>query len=111
MYKGSPSCPEERRLIPSVEAMSQMSFLEPQIGDSANIMWFFVIEVDEELYADTISLVGFLDGVQVVDYPIQIEGFIPVMASVDKKLKEPIKLDKPAISIKTDKTEKARSDE
>lgn len=57
-YRGSASSPEERRLKSSLEAKSQMSLL-PVDTENANLLWYFVVETDENRYADNVVFCAF----------------------------------------------------
>lgn len=100
LYRGRPSCPEERRLIPSVEAMKQMSLLPPEIGDAATVLWFFAIEVDEFRYVERVTFAGFQNSVQVSCWEIALDERVTALGLINEDLPEPIKTDKASISIK-----------
>ncbi|MEX5731345.1 hypothetical protein [Providencia hangzhouensis] len=110
LYRGRPSCPEERRLIPCVEALSQMSLLPTEIGDAASIIWLFAVEVDEFRYVERVSITGFLDGSQVSSWEIPLDERVPAVGSIDAKLPESIKTPKAPISVKR-KDKKAENDD
>jgi hypothetical protein len=59
-YRGSPTSPEERRLQSSIEARQQMSLL-PVDASSATLLWFFVIEIDENKYTDRVVFCAFCE--------------------------------------------------
>ncbi|EID0692369.1 peroxidase [Vibrio vulnificus] len=99
-FRGKPSCPEERRLIPSIEALSQMSLLPPEVGDAASIIWFFAVEVDEFRYVERVTFTGFLDGVQVSCWEIPLDEKVAAFSSIDAELPEPVKTQKASVSIK-----------
>lgn len=101
LYRGVPSSPEERRLIPCVEALSQMSLLLDDVGNAASVIWFFAIEVDEFRYVDRVTFTGFLDGAQVSCWEIPLDEKVPAFGSVDSLLPEPVVTQKASVSIKT----------
>lgn len=103
LYKGTPSSPTERRLIPCVEAMSQMNFLFEDVGDAASIIWLFAIEVTEDRYVDKITFTGYSNDVQVSSYEIPLNAQVPILADIDIDLPEPVKLGKPALGVKIKK--------
>lgn len=105
LYRGRANSPEERRLIPSTEALSQMSLLPVQIGCSASILWFFAIEVDEFRYVERVTFTGFLDGVQVSYWEIPLDEKVTAMSDIDAKLPEPVKTEKASVFIKKRKTQ------
>lgn len=59
LYRGGPNRPEERRLIPCVEALSQMSLLPVEVGNAASVIWFFAVEVDDLRYVERVTFTGF----------------------------------------------------
>ncbi|WP_217702279.1 peroxidase [Vibrio hepatarius] len=109
LYRGKPSCPEERRLIPCIEALSQMSLLDAEVGKAASILWFFAIEVDELRYVERVTFTGFLDGVQVSCWEIPLDEKVSALSSVDVELPEPVVTQKASVSIKA-KENKAPKD-
>ncbi len=109
-FRGRPSCPEERRLIPCMEALSQMSLLPTDVGDAAKIIWFFAVEVDAFRYVERVSFTGFLDGVQVSCWEIPLDEKVPVFASVDAELPEPVKTEKASVSVKRKEKEEKLND-
>ncbi|MGI3108646.1 hypothetical protein ACRRRU_14060 [Dickeya fangzhongdai] len=110
LYRGKPSSPEERRLIPSIEALSQMSLLEAEIGNIASVLWFFAIEVDESRYVERVTFSGFLDGVQVSCWEIPLDERVAAVGLLEVDLPEPIKIEKATVSVKK-KVKKAENDE
>lgn len=110
LYRGKPSSPEERRLIPSIEALSQMSLLEPEIGNIASVLWFFAIEVDEFRYVERVTFSGFLDGAQVSCWEIPLDERVAAVGLLEADLPEPIKIEKASVFVKK-KVKKAENDE
>jgi len=110
LYRGKPSSPEERRLIPSIEALSQMSLLEPEIGNIASALWFFAIEVDEFRYVERVTFSGFLDGAQVSCWEIPLDERVAALGLLEADLPEPIKIEKASVFVKK-KVKKAENDE
>ena len=108
-YKGAPSTPEERRLIPCVEAAKQMSFIELEEVQNKNIIWFFVVEVDQFKYTESVTFVGYLDGMQISSYEIPLDGLVPLLSSVPSsetnEAPEAVTLPKPKVSAKKVKPE------
>jgi len=83
-YRGKPETPEERRLIPSIESMQQMSLLavdEP----GANIIWFFVVQTDELKLAEKVTFAGFEHGqcVCMWDIPLEEEVDVPSVTAAE----------------------------
>lgn len=111
LYRGRPTSPEERRLIPCIEALSQTSFLFEEIGDAASIVWFFAIEVDEFKYVERVTFTGFLEGTQVSCWEIPLDEKVSAISSIDAELPEPIKVEKPTISVKKKEKKKAENDD
>ncbi|MEB5973929.1 hypothetical protein MXF20_17800 [Pantoea dispersa] len=109
LYRGKPSSPEERRLIPSIEALSQMSLLEPEIGNVASDLWFFAIEVDEFRYVERVTFSGFLDGTQVSCWEIPLDERVAAISLFEADLPEPIKIEKASVFLKK-KVKKAEND-
>lgn len=109
LYRGKPSCPEERRLIPCIEALSQMSLLPVDVGDAASILWFFAIEVDEFRYVESVTFTGYLDGTQVSCWEIPLDEKVPAFNTVDVERPEPVVTQKASVSIKK-KEKKAQND-
>lgn len=113
-YKGTPSTPEERRLIPCAQAVKQMSFIEITESKNKNIIWFFVVEVDQFKYTESVTFVGYLDGQQISSYEIPLDGLVPLLSSVDSletnKTSEPVSLPKPKVSAKKAKRDDALPD-
>lgn len=110
LYRGKPSSPEERRLIPSVEALKQMTLLEPDVGDVAAVLWFFAIEVDEMRYVERVTFVGFLNEEQVSCWEIPLDDRIPAFGPTDSELPQPIETKKASVSVKK-KDKKAGNDD
>lgn len=100
LYRGKPSCPEERRLIPCIEALSQMSLLSPEVGDAATTLWFFAIEVDDFRYVERVTFTGFIDGAQVSCWEIPLDEKVSAFSSVGAELPEPVVTKKASVSIK-----------
>ncbi|WP_258540246.1 hypothetical protein [Klebsiella variicola] len=111
LYRGKPDSPEERRLIPCYEALSQASFLFEEVGDAADIIWFFAIEVDEFRYVDRVTFTGFLEGAQVSCWEIPLNEKVPAISSIDAELPEPVKIEKPVVSVKKKEEKKAKNDD
>ncbi|BBR57793.1 MULTISPECIES: peroxidase [Klebsiella] len=103
-YKGTPSTPEERRLIPCAEAVKQMSFIELEEPQHKDIIWFFVVEVDQFKYTESVTFVGYLNGLQVSSYEIPLDGLVPLLSSVpsteNNGTPEAVTLPKPKVSAK-----------
>ncbi|WP_199911641.1 peroxidase [Dongshaea marina] len=100
LYRGTPNSPEERRLIPCIEAMSQMSLLTVEVGDAASILWFFAIEVDELRYVERVTFTGYLDGAQVSCWEIPLDEKVAAFSALDKALPEAVPTQKAPVSIK-----------
>ena len=109
LYRGGPNRPEERRLIPCVEALSQMSLLPVEVGNAASVIWFFAVEVDDLRYVERVTFTGFLEGVQVSCWEIPLDERVPAFSSIDTELPEPVKTQKASISVKR-KDKKAEND-
>ncbi|EPM5584604.1 peroxidase [Vibrio sp. V09_P4A23P171] len=109
LYRGKPSSPEERRLIPSIEALCQMSLLSVEVGDAAAILWFFAIEVDELRYVERVTFTGFLDGTQVSCWEVPLDEKVPAFNTIGVELPEPVATPKAPVYIKK-KEEKAQND-
>lgn len=103
LYRGQPSNPEERRMIPCVEAVRQMSLLPDHIGDAASVLWFFAIELDESRYVERITFTGYLDDVQVSCWEIPLDEKVVSMSSSDSELPEAVILKKAAVGVKKKK--------
>lgn len=99
-YKGNPTTPEERRLIPCPEATRQMTLLSPDIGSTANIVWFFAVEVDEFRYVEHVTFTGFLEGTQVSCWEIPLDEKVSAFNTISEDRPEPVKTQKASISIK-----------
>ncbi|EKN6012430.1 TPA: peroxidase [Yersinia enterocolitica] len=97
--------------MPCFEALSQTSFLFEEVGNAAEIIWFFAIEVDEFKYVDRVTFTGFLDGVQVSCWEIPLSEKVPAISSIDAELPEPVKVQKPVVSVKKKEKKKAENDE
>ena len=110
LYRGEPNHPEERRLIPCVEALSQMSLLPIEVGSAASILWFFAVEVDDFRYVERVTFTGFLEGVQVSCLEIPLDERVPAFSSIDAELPEPVKTQKAPVSVKR-KDKKAENDD
>lgn len=110
LYRGGANRPEERRLIPCVEALRQMSLLPAEVGNAASILWFYAIEVDELRYVERVTFTGFLEGVQVSCWEIPLDERVPAFSSIDAELPEPVKTQKAPISVKR-KDKKAENDD
>ncbi|WP_255556965.1 hypothetical protein [Sodalis sp. dw_96] len=110
LYRGGPSRPEERRLIPCVEALSQMTLLPAEVGEAASILWFFAIEVDEFRYVERVTFTGFSDGVQVSCWEIPLDERVSAFSLTDAELPEPVKTQKASVSVKK-KDKKAENDD
>ncbi|HIF9436774.1 TPA: peroxidase [Photobacterium damselae] len=108
-YRGKPSNPEERRLIPCIEALSQMSLLPVEVGEAAAILWFFAVEVDEFRYVERVTFTGFLEGNQVSCWEIPLDEKVPIFTTVRANLPEPVVTQKASVSIKK-KERKAQND-
>ncbi len=97
-YRGNPGNPEERRLIPSTEALSQMSLL-PISESDAVIIWMFAIETDELRYADKVTFCGFdsvtFEQVCLWEIPLQDKVFTtptPIAPKEPAVMKSPIEI-------------------
>lgn len=101
LYRGRPSNPQERRLIPSIEALQQMSLLPIEDNTIASILWFFAVEVDNMHYVERISLTGFSNGMQISLWEIPLDEKVSAFSTVDDELPEPIKIEKAKVSIKS----------
>ncbi|EFN7675847.1 peroxidase [Escherichia coli] len=91
--------------------MSQASFLFEEVGDAADIIWFFAIEVDEFRYVDRVTFTGFLEGAQVSCWEIPLNEKVPAISSIDAELPEPVKVEKPVVSVKKKEEKKAKNDD
>lgn len=109
LYRGKPSCPEERRLIPSIEALRQMSWLEPEVGDVAAALWFFAIELDEMRYVERVTFVGFLEGQQISCWEIPLDERVSAFGPAISELPQPVETKKASVSVKK-KDKKAEND-
>lgn len=109
-YRGNPSTPEERRLMPSIEASRQMSLLTSDIGDIARICWFFAVEVDELKYVEHVTFVGFNDSELISHWEIPLYEKVRTLNSIDTDLPQPIEVQKASVSIK-DKKQKQKYSE
>ncbi|MEI8667029.1 hypothetical protein P4S65_00900 [Pseudoalteromonas sp. B131b] len=109
LYRGQPSNPQERRLIPCEEATRQMSLLPVEVGNDANVLWFFAIEVDEFRYVERVTFTGYLDEVQVSCWEIPLNEHVPAFTSVNVDLPEPVLVQKASVSVKV-KEKKAIND-
>ena len=109
LYRGKPSCPEERRLIPSIEALRQMSCLEPEVGDVAAVLWFFAIELDEMRYVERVTFVGFLEGQQISCWEIPLDERVVAFGPAMSELPQPVETKKASVSVKK-KDKKAEND-
>ncbi|WP_407333266.1 peroxidase [Enterovibrio sp. 27052020O] len=107
-FRGKPSNPEERRLIPCVEALSQMSLLPVEVGDAAAIVWFFAVEVDEFRYVERVTFTGFLDSVQVSCWDIPLDVKVASIGLVSSELPEPVITQKASVSIKVKEKQEAK---
>lgn len=111
-FRGVPTNIEERRLIKSIEAASQLSLLEVTF-DIADINWWFAVEVDEFKLADKVSFVGFDSiGQQVCLWEVPLQDTIPLLHSVDLIAKPPaVRQDKPKPKLKVAASKKKVNDE
>jgi hypothetical protein len=103
LYRGTPSCPEEKRLVPCYEALSQMSFLYDEVGDYASTVWFFAVELDDYRYVDKVTFTGFLNGTQICCWEIPLDASVPVLAEVNDDTPAPVKLPKATVKLKVNK--------
>jgi hypothetical protein len=97
-YRGTPECPEERRLQASIEALNQISLLPPSESDPA-LRWLFVVETDELYYADKVTFCAFdaCTSEQICVWEVPLEDTIlsrPIVVAkrVDAVTPSPVKL-------------------
>ncbi|MGS0725250.1 hypothetical protein ACVBKF_03610 [Shewanella sp. 0m-11] len=109
LYRGTPSGPEERRLIPCIEAISQMSLLPVEVGEASAVLWFFAIEVDELRYVERVTFTGYLDGTQVSCWEIPLDEKVSAFHTINTELPEAVVTQKASVSIKI-KEKKAQND-
>jgi hypothetical protein len=109
LYRGRPNSPEERRLIPCIEALSQMNLLPIEVGEAATVLWFFAIEVDDLRYVERVTFTGFLDGAQVSCWEVPLDEKVSAFNSIGVDLPEPVITQKAHVSIKT-KLKKTHND-
>lgn len=100
LYRGTPSSPEEKRLIPCCEALNQMNFLYEEVGDYANTIWFFAIELDGSRYVDKVTFTGFLNDAQICCWEVPLDAMVPILTEVNVDSPAPIKLTKATAKIK-----------
>jgi hypothetical protein len=110
-YRGVPTSIEERRLVKSLEASSQLSLLEVST-EIAAINWWFAVEVDEFKYADKVTFVGFNEeGIQVCLWDVPLQVSVSSLSAIDAISKpEAIKQSKPQVKLKSDEKNKKRND-
>jgi hypothetical protein len=103
-YRGKPDSPEERRLIPCIEASRQMSLLSEDVGnDVASVIWFFAVELDELRYVERVSFTGFYNGAQVAYWEIPLDEKVMPLSLVDSALPAPSYTQKASVSVKVKK--------
>lgn len=111
-YRGSPSSPEERRLKASLEARSQMSLL-PVEPSYANLLWYFVIETDENRYTDNVVFCAFREdtGEQVCYWEVPYKEQVPSVPTVVEAKAPPVGKRSVVLSVKGAKEEPRKSQE
>jgi hypothetical protein len=109
LYRGKPNSPEERRLIPCVEAVRQMNLLPVEVSAEASTLWFFAIEVDEFRYVERVTFTGYVNGAQVSCWEIPLDQKVPALSIIGVERPEPVLTQKASVSIKK-KERKAQND-
>lgn len=109
-YRGQPSNPEERRLIPCVDALRQMSLLSEDVGEAASILWLFAVEVDEFRYVERVTFTGYLNGTQVSSREIPLDEKVPSFSISDNDLPKAVQTQKARVSIKKSIEKTAQND-
>ena len=86
-----------------------MSWLEPEVGDAASVLWFFAIELDEMRYVERVTFVGFLEGQQISCWEIPLDERVPAFGPAMSELPQPVETKKAFVSVKK-KDKKAEND-
>ena len=109
-YRGHPKTPEERRLIPSIEAMYQQSLL-PIEEPVASVLWFFAVETDSDHYADKITFSGFNPDTRdcICSWEVPLQDSVQTRpAAVGEKV-EPVAKPEVTIRVKTKTADKRKN--